>query len=80
MDRASRQCTWAHALSVGVFGQEINNFGRPPSILSWPCPNDFFLYPKIKEVLKGRHFDNTEDIKPHMTTALKAVPEKEFQN
>ena len=23
---------------------------------------DFFLFPKIKEILKGRHFDDTDDI------------------
>jgi histone-lysine N-methyltransferase SETMAR len=24
------------------------------------APNDFFLLPKIKEILKGRHFDDIE--------------------
>jgi histone-lysine N-methyltransferase SETMAR len=27
------------------------------------APNDFFLFPKIKEILKGRHFDDTNDIR-----------------
>ena len=25
--------------------------------------SDFFLFPKIKEILKGRHFDDTDDIR-----------------
>jgi len=32
------------------------------------APNDFFLFLKIKEVLKGRHFD---DIRRNTTAALK---------
>jgi len=26
-------------------------------------PSDFLLFPKIKEILKGRHFDDTDDIR-----------------
>ena len=26
-------------------------------------PTDFFLFPKIKEILKGRHFDDIDDIR-----------------
>jgi transposase len=50
-----------------------------------PCspdlaPNGFFLLPKIKEVLKGRHFHDTDDIRCNMTAALKAIPQNQFQN
>jgi len=41
------------------------------------APSDFFLFPKIKETLKGRHFDDIDDIR---TTALKAIPQNPFQN
>jgi hypothetical protein len=27
------------------------------------APNDFFLFLKIKKILKGRHFDDTDDIR-----------------
>jgi transposase len=27
------------------------------------APIDFFLFPKIKEMLKGRHFDDIDDIR-----------------
>ena len=44
------------------------------------APSDFFLFPKIKEILKGRHFDDTDDIRNNTTAALKAIPQNQFQN
>jgi len=41
------------------------------------APNYFFLFPKIKEILKGRNFD---DIRSNTTAALKAIPQNQFQN
>jgi histone-lysine N-methyltransferase SETMAR len=43
-------------------------------------PNDFFLFPKIKEILKGRHSDDTDNIRSHTMAALKAIPQNQFQN
>ena len=42
--------------------------------------NDFFLFPKLKEILKERHFDDIDDIKNTTTAALKAIPQNQFQN
>jgi len=44
------------------------------------APSDFFLFPKIKEILKGRHFDDIDDIRSNTTAALKAIPQNQFQN
>ena len=44
------------------------------------APSDFFLFPKIKERLKGRHFDDVDDIRSNTTAALKAIPHNHFQN
>ena len=41
------------------------------------APSDFFLFPKIKEILKGRHFD---DIRSNTTADLNAIPQDQFQN
>jgi hypothetical protein len=38
-----------------------------------------FLFPKIKEILKGRHFDDIADIRSNMTAALKAIPQNQVQ-
>ena len=44
------------------------------------APSDFFLFPKIKELLIGRHFDDIADIRSNTTAALKAIPQNQFQN
>ena len=44
------------------------------------APSDFFLFPKIKEIFKGSHFDDTDDIRSNTTAALKAIPQNQFQN
>jgi len=44
------------------------------------APSDFFLFPKMKEILKERNFDDTEDIRSNTTVALKAIPQNQFQN
>jgi hypothetical protein len=38
------------------------------------APSDFFLFPKIKEILKERHFNDIDDISCNTTAALKAIP------
>jgi len=44
------------------------------------APGDFFLFPKIKEILEGRHFVDIDDIRSNTTAALKAIPQNQFQN
>jgi len=44
------------------------------------APSDFFLFPKIKGILKGRHFDDIDDIRSNTTAALKAIQQNQFQN
>jgi transposase len=39
--------------------------------------NNIFLFPMIKEILKGRHFD---DIRSNTTAALNDIPQNQFQN
>jgi hypothetical protein len=34
----------------------------------------------MKEILKGRHFDNTDDIRSNTTAAVKAITQNQFQN
>ena len=44
------------------------------------APDDFLLFPKINEILKERHFDDTDDIRSNTTAALKAIQQNQFQN
>jgi hypothetical protein len=34
----------------------------------------------MKGTMKGRHFDDMDDIRINTTAALKAIPQNEFQN
>ena len=42
-----------------------------------PC--DFFLFPKLKFHLKGRHFGTVENIEKAVTDQLKAIPVSDYQ-
>ncbi|UYV80230.1 hypothetical protein LAZ67_18002094 [Cordylochernes scorpioides] len=44
------------------------------------APNDLFLFPKLKAVLKGRHFDTREDIIEKSLLALKSIPKEAYKN
>ena len=44
------------------------------------APSDSFLFPKIKELLKGRHFDDIDDIRSNTTATLKDILQNQFQN
>ena len=68
------------ALSICQFLPErsIATLEHPPySPALAPC--DFFLFPKIKSVLKGTHFSDIDSIKAAATTELKRIPENAFQ-
>jgi hypothetical protein len=42
--------------------------------------NDFCLFPKIKEILQGRQFDDIDDSRSNTTAALKVIRQNQFQN
>jgi hypothetical protein len=41
------------------------------------APSDFLLFPKVKKILKGMHFD---DIRSNTTETLKTIPQNRFKN
>jgi len=43
------------------------------------APCDFFLFPKLKEVIKGTCFQDSEAIKTAVARELQAIPEESFQ-
>ena len=69
------------ALSVRAFlaTKQITVLEHPAYSLDLAL-GDFFLFPKIKEILKGRHFDDTDDIRNNTMAALKAFPQNQFKN
>ena len=43
------------------------------------APCDFFIFPKLKEVIKGTRIQDSKAIKTAVTRELRAIPEKFFQ-
>jgi transposase len=69
------------ALSVrGFLASKQVTVLEHPSYSPDLAPSDFLLFPKIKEILKGRHFDDIDDIRCNTIAALKATPQNQFQN
>jgi hypothetical protein len=66
---------------VGEFlaSKQITVLEHPPYSLDL-APSDSFLFPNIKKILKGRHFDDIDNIRNNMTAALKAIQQNQFQN
>jgi len=57
----------------------ITMASHPPYSLDLtPC--DFFLFPGMKRDLKGKRFQNLEEVREKMTEALKAITLQQFQN
>jgi len=50
-----------------------------PSYSPYLAQNDFWLFPKIKSTLKGRRFQDTDNVQKNVMLALKAVPQQQFQ-
>lgn len=44
------------------------------------APCDFFLFPRLKRELKGKHWESVENIQKHVTRILKDIPVEEFQH
>ena len=42
-----------------------------------PC--DFFLFPRLKNHLKGRHFGTLDNIQKSVTDEMKGIPAEAFQ-
>jgi len=60
------------ALSVSEFlaTKQITVLEHPACSLDL-APSNYFLFLKIKEILKGRHFDDIHDIRSNRVAALK---------
>jgi hypothetical protein len=56
----------------------ISEMEHPPSSPHL-APDDVWLFPKTRSALKGRRFQDTEDIQKECDNALEAIPQQEFQ-
>jgi hypothetical protein len=74
--RSSAQCTIGSTVS-GKKQQSPVLHHAPYSPDLAPC--DFFLFPKLKNSLKGTHFQSIEDIQRKTTDLLKGFTQNDFQ-
>ncbi|UYV63810.1 hypothetical protein LAZ67_2005734 [Cordylochernes scorpioides] len=51
---------------------------HPPYSLDL-APCDFFLFPRLKREMKGKHWETVENIQHHVTTFLRSILVEEFQ-
>jgi hypothetical protein len=58
--------------------KQITMLERPPYTLDL-APSDFFPFLKIQEILKGRHFDDIDNIRSNTTAPLEAISQNQFQ-
>jgi hypothetical protein len=65
--------------SQAVSGQKSITKMEHPRYSPDLAPNDFCPLPVIKSGLKGKIFQDTEEHPKYVTTALKAIPQLEFQ-
>jgi hypothetical protein len=65
---------------VGEFLATKHNCAATPSLFTGSSPQYLFLFPKMKVILKGRHFDDIADIRSNKTATVKVIPQNQFQN
>ena len=69
-----------NALGIKEFlGKNIIAVLEQPPYSPNLVPCDFFLFPKLKEVIKGTRFQDSKAIKTTVTRELRAIPEESFQ-
>ena len=75
----------AHQLLTKKKTKQKKNQHHPPTVYHPPyspdlTPSDFFLFPRMKKVLKGKHFAQVEAVKQKMADTLKGIKIEEFKN
>jgi len=44
-----------------------------------PAPCDFSLFPQLKKIMKGRRFDDVEEIEANTSRQMRAITESDYQ-
>ena len=69
------------AVSINEFWTEKkHSCGSSAPIFAGSSPCDFFLFPRLKNHLKGRHFGTLNNIQKSITDKLKGIPAEAFQH
>ena len=60
-----------HAECSAVFDQKQHYSHDPPPYSPNFAQSDFFVFPQLKEVLKGQHFADVEEVRQKTTEATR---------
>ena len=71
----------AHAslLVINYLAKQQYNCSAPPTYSPYLATADFFLFPQLKSILKGSHFQTIEEIKKNTEEQVHAIPKSTFQ-
>ena len=72
--------TTPHVTRQYPFGREKHSCGSSASYSPDLCPCAFFLFPRLKIRLKGRHFGTLDNIQKSVTDELKGIPAEAFKH
>jgi histone-lysine N-methyltransferase SETMAR len=61
-----------------LVSKQINVLEHPPYSPDL-APSESFLFPKLKEIYKGRQFEVINDIRNDTTATLRAIPQNQFK-
>ena len=68
------------AVSVNDYWQKKHFCGSSAPYSPDLSPCDVFLFPRLKTLLKGRHFGTLNNIQKSVTDELKGIPAEDFQH
>ncbi|KAL4083830.1 hypothetical protein QTP88_029146 [Uroleucon formosanum] len=71
-------CHRAFSVTQFLTSKNIRVFPQPPYSPDMSLC-DFFLFPRIKQVVKGTHFDSVKDIQTSVTRVLQELPVNDIQ-
>ena len=81
IDAPSRKLPMSHCpLRHRILDPKRHSCGSPAPYSPDLSPYDFSLFPKLKNFLKGRHFEILENIEKKVTDTLKALSVVDFQH
>ena len=81
LDAAPRQRPMSHcSLPQLIFGRKKHSYGSSAPYSPGLIPWDFFLFPRLKNHLKGRHFDTLDNIQKSVIDELKGIPAEAFKH
>jgi len=72
-------CSFHHGSEV-LPSESWYSGDKSPALLPALTPANLLLFPEVKTVFKGRHFQDTEDIKRDIITKFKALSSDAFND